>query len=417
MLTFAAVVVLTEWLSVEIYAKETSISTSAVPILAGTLLFGAGGAVLMSLTFAAVALLKHRSPLNRFIFNWSNQQLAGLAYLGLLALAGESFIQEALGVQLMVCVLAAVIVYFLTTGNVALAMHLDMGIPLRILWLENFSWLAPYYLIMGVVAFGLALTYQRAGVLGVAVFTVPILLLRATQKQYVDRTRDMVNQLRDKNRTLEATAQEITRLNDGLLDALAVVIDLRDPHVLGHSSQVTSYSVSIAKRLGLPAEQVERIRKASLLHDIGKLGIPESILSKPATLTSEEYDVVKIHPQLGAEILMASRALESLIPIVRHHHERYDGTGYPEGLAGEAIPLEARIVALADAVESMASDRPYRRALDEAAIRLELLANAGTQFDPRVVQAFLEYLDEQGAALLVNSGRKPVLRLEEAGRR
>lgn len=411
LLTFAAVVGLTEWLSVEIYARESSISTSAVPMLAGALLFGPGGAVLMSLTFAGVALLKHRSPLNRFIFNWSNQQLAGLAYLGLLALAGETFTQEALGVQLMVCVMAAVIVYFLTTGNVALAMHLDMGLPLRALWLENFGWLAPYYLIMGVVAFGLALTYQRAGVLGVAVFTVPILLLRATQKQYVDRTRDMVNQLREKNRTLETTAQEITRLNDGLLDALAVVIDLRDPYVLGHSSQVTHYSVAIARRLGLPAEQVERIRKASLLHDIGKLGIPESILGKPATLSSQEYEVVKSHPHLGAEILTASRSLESLIPIVRHHHERYDGSGYPDGLAGEDIPLEARIVALADAVESMASDRPYRRALDEAAIRRELLGNSGSQFDPRIVHAFLEYLENRGPSVLVNSSQPLSIRL------
>lgn len=409
---FAGAVMLTEWLSVDIYVRETAISTSAVPILAGTLLFGPAGALLMSATFAAVAFLKHRSPFSRFIFNWSNQLVAGLTLIGMLTLAGVDYPARSAGMQLLVCLLASIIFYAFTTASVALAMHLDMGVPLRVLWKENFSWLAPYYLIMGVVAFGLTITYQLAGVLGVAVILVPILLLRMTQKQFINRTRDMVNQLREKNRTLETTAQEITRLNNGLLSALAEVIDLHDPYVLGHSSQVTYYAVLVATRLGLPAEQVERIRKASLLHDIGKLGIPDAILRKPAKLTAEEYQVIKSHPILGAEILTASRALEGLMSIVRHHHERFDGSGYPDCLAGSEIPLEARIVALADAVEAMASDRPYRRALDEAAIRSELCENSGTQFDPEIVQIFLNILDEQGVALLVNSGRKPTLKLD-----
>jgi len=145
------------------------------------------------------------------------------------------------------------------------------------------------------------------------------------------------------------------------------------------------------------------MHKASLLHDIGKLGISETILLKPGKLTKEEYDIVKTHVTLGADLLEASHALEDLIPIIRHHHERYDGLGYPDGLKGDQIQLEARILSVADAVVAMASDRPYRRGLDNQEIIDEIEKFSGTQFDPLVVKIFVEILKDEEVEIFVNS--------------
>ena len=259
---------------------------------------------------------------------------------------------------------------------------------------------------MGLIAYALVFGFQKAGVIGLFVILVPLLMLRLSQKQYIDRTTAIVNELREKNALLENSAQEITNLNEGLLTALAEVIDLRNPFVLGHSQHVRRYSILIAKKLGLLPKRIELIHKAGLLHDIGKLGIPDSILLKPAPLSSQEYNTIKMHTTLGAEILEKSHSLRDLVPVIRHHHERFDGTGYPDGLHGSQIPLEARIISVADAVEAMASDRPYRKALSFQEILEELKDHAGNQFDPLVVEAVLEVLQSKGESLLLNSAQK-----------
>jgi HD-GYP domain-containing protein (c-di-GMP phosphodiesterase class II) len=139
--------------------------------------------------------------------------------------------------------------------------------------------------------------------------------------------------------------------------------------------------------------QIELIRKGSLLHDIGKLGIPEEILKKPARLTAEEYEVMKRHAALGAQLIGKSPALRPLIPIIRHHHEFFNGQGYPDKLMGSQIPIEARIVALADAIEAMSSERHYRKALSMETVRNEIEQHAGSQFDPLVVEAALKVIE------------------------
>jgi putative nucleotidyltransferase with HDIG domain len=259
---------------------------------------------------------------------------------------------------------------------------------------------------MGLIAYALILGYQTTGFIGLAVIMIPLLMLRLSVKQYIDRTISMVNELRGKNQLLETSSDQITKLNEDLLIALAEVIDLRDPFTLGHSQYVTRYSVLIAKKLGLPAESIDLIRNAGLLHDIGKIGIPDAILMKPFPLTKKEYQIIQQHTVLGSDILKKAHSLKHLAPIVRHHHERYDGTGYPDRLEGQDIPVEARIIALADAVEAMASDRPYRKALSYLSIEKELIRNSGTQFDPMIIETMLQILRERNEYPLVNSAEK-----------
>ncbi|HJW91943.1 MAG TPA: diguanylate cyclase [Anaerolineales bacterium] len=414
LLAFAMVVLLTEWLSIDIYVNDASVSTSAAPIMAGTLLFGPLGALVLSLTFAAVTTFKHHSPLSRLIFNFGNQMLACMLYTALIAIVGVPFSAWPPLAHLVMSLVAAGVIYLSTTLLISLAIEFDLGLPFKQVWKEKFSWLAPHYGSMGLIAYALLFSFRSAGLIGMFVTLVPLLLVRFSQKQYIDRTRAMVAELKEKNTILEKSAGEIHKLNEGLLEALAEVIDLRDPFVLGHSRQVSHYAVLMAGRLQLPERQIEFIRKAGLLHDIGKLGISESILFKPTSLSPEEYHIVKQHVILGADILVTSHALRNLIPIIRYHHERFDGRGYPDGLKGQEIPLEARIIGVADAIEAMASDRPYRRGLQQSEIILELKAQSGSQFDPMVVNAFLEMIESDGESLIVNSARKvPLSNLSE----
>ena len=282
-------------------------------------------------------------------------------------------------------------------------MSLSTGLPANQIWKDQFSWLLPFYAGIGMIAYGMYLCYFIAGPVGLVALVMPLALLRLSQHQYIQRTKSALDELKEKNVRLEKSSLEISELNQELLETLSVVVDLRDPYVLGHSRQVTRYAVQLARKMGLDDHRVEMIHKSGLVHDIGKLGISENILLKPGKLSKNEYDIVKEHVNLSAEILNTSKSLSTLIPYVRHHHERYDGSGYPDHLKGEEIPLEARILSVADAVEAMASDRPYRRAHNLKQIIDELQKNAGTQFDPTVVQAFIQLARSQGDKLIVNS--------------
>jgi putative nucleotidyltransferase with HDIG domain len=173
---------------------------------------------------------------------------------------------------------------------------------------------------------------------------------------------------------------------------LSEIIDLRDPYVLGHSKQVSRYATDIARLLHLNEKQIDLVRKAGLLHDIGKLGISTDILAKPAKLTTDEYEIVKTHAALGGELINNSPSLRSLVQIIRHHHEYFNGMGYPDRLSGNQISIEARIVAVADAIEAMISDRPYRRGLKTEQVIDELKRCSGTQFDPMVVREAVRML-------------------------
>ena len=176
------------------------------------------------------------------------------------------------------------------------------------------------------------------------------------------------------------------------LSALTSAIDAKDSYTHGHSERVTQLSIELAREVSLSAEAIEEIRLAGTLHDIGKIGIPESILNKPGRLTDEEFGVIKSHPDLGVRILANVDFLSKIIPGIKHHHERYDGHGYPTGLKGEEIPLSARIICVADTYDAMTSDRPYRKAMDTRTALEEISRCRNSQFDPSLADAFVQMM-------------------------
>jgi putative nucleotidyltransferase with HDIG domain len=192
------------------------------------------------------------------------------------------------------------------------------------------------------------------------------------------------------SRELERRRRESQATFMTTLTTLAETIDLRDPYTAGHSKRVAAYSKLLAQDLGLPMHEVDAIENGALMHDIGKVGVPDAVLFKPSALDAEERMLIMGHPVIGAGILRGVPSMGEIVPCILHHHERVDGKGYPDGLAGEAIPLGARIIAVADAFDAMTTDRPYRRGLSVDAAVKELLAQEGTQFDPRCVLAFAE---------------------------
>jgi putative two-component system response regulator len=197
-------------------------------------------------------------------------------------------------------------------------------------------------------------------------------------------------------------ALELRRAYLQTVRALAEAVDAKDPYTRGHSDRVAIYASRIATELGATPDFVEQIYLAGLLHDIGKIGIADAILRKPAPLTRAEYAEIQRHPEIGARILEPVEFLAAVVPCVRHHHEWYDGSegGYPDRLRGDRIPLSSRIILVADAIEAMASDRPYRRGVGLERVAEELLCFRGTQFDPQVTDAFVSMYEREGDEFL-----------------
>ena len=217
-----------------------------------------------------------------------------------------------------------------------------------------------------------------------ALWVALALLVRAasrTLRRQNEKLHARTLRLIESNRLLEESALEA-------VESLNATVDAKDPYTAGHSQRVQRIAVALGKELGLERGQLDVLRFAGLFHDIGKIGVPDAILTKPDRLTELEFEIVKRHPEDGARIVGRLHRLQVAVPAVLHHHERWDGRGYPDGLSGDRIPLEAAIVGLADAVDAMTTDRPYNsaRSLEDATD--EILRNRGTQFAPAVVDAF-----------------------------
>jgi putative nucleotidyltransferase with HDIG domain len=224
----------------------------------------------------------------------------------------------------------------------------------------------------------------------VALFTALILLVRAASKMLTSRSRALRRQSEE---LLEAYAK-LEQSSMEAIESLNATVDARDPYTSGHSQRVQRIALAIGEVVGLPSERMHALAFGALFHDIGKLGVPDSILLKPGRLTDEEYEIIKRHAEAGATIVERFSPLRPAVPVVRYHHEHFAGTGYPHALAGRQIPLEAAIVGLADAWDAMTTDRPYRSALSDEDALDEIRRCRGTQFDPQIVDAFLEAYEQ-----------------------
>jgi len=210
-------------------------------------------------------------------------------------------------------------------------------------------------------------------------------------ENYRTRLEEMVD---ERTGQLQAALEHISQIYDETLEALGAALDLKDGDTAGHARRVTRYCLEIAKAMGCSQDEMHQLKRGAYLHDIGKIAIPDAILLKPAKLTSEEMAVMWAHPYIGYQFVGRISFLAEAAEIVLTHHERFDGSGYPQRLMGDEIPLGARIFAVADTLDAMTSDRPYRRALPYSAAREEIRQQSGRQFEPRVVDTFFS-LPEQ----------------------
>jgi diguanylate cyclase (GGDEF)-like protein/putative nucleotidyltransferase with HDIG domain len=269
----------------------------------------------------------------------------------------------------------ATVFFLMNTFPVAGAIALTERRSLRQVWRECYIWSFPYYLLGALIVAGASAVNRHFG-WQTALLAVPVVyLVYRSYSLYIGRIDDE-----------KKHAQEMAALHLRTIEALALAIEAKDHSTRDHLQRVQVYAVEVGKELSLDESQLEALRAAAVLHDIGKLAVPEHIISKPGKLTREEFEKMKIHPIVGAEILERVRFPHPVTPIVRSHHERWDGTGYPDGLRGSSIPMGARILAAVDCLDALASHRQYRRALplDEAMSRVA--AEAGKAFDPRVVE-------------------------------
>ncbi|MCC6628937.1 MAG: HD-GYP domain-containing protein, partial [Chloroflexi bacterium] len=229
----------------------------------------------------------------------------------------------------------------------------------------------------------MASVWQTQLVLTAVIFGIVALLFLTLRHIYTDSTQT----IRDQTAALTSTLGELSDTYDATLRALAAALDSRDTETGGHGQRVTRLAVRLGRELGVTGAALQELERGALLHDIGKIGVPDALLRKPGPLTDEEWTAMRRHATIGAAMLDGIPFLSDAVPLVRHHHERWDGVGYPDGLVGAAIPLGARIFAVADALDAMTSQRPYRAAMPLAAARAELARCAGSQFDPAVVAA------------------------------
>lgn len=387
---FCAITLLAERLSVEIDVEHRGrTSVSVVPIMA--ISFLAHDVAIVAAAFVFASYLKHinRSTMYKWLFNFALLILsAESADWAFRLLTGDDLVSRDF-LELVVPAIVAGLVYYAVNH---LCLCIVRGLaersrPLEI-WREQYRWLTPYYAVFGALALVLALSYQAFGWAGVLALMAPLGMMHLSIKQYMDRTTVYVNELRNLNQRLgdsyEATLQALTR-----------ALDTRDEETEEHSQRVRRYTELIARAYGLGGETIEDISRGALLHDIGKIGVPDAILLKPGRLTPDELVLMRKHPRIGysmiADIPFLSRAAE----IVLHHHEAFDGSGYPSGLSADRIPLGARIFALADTLDAMTSDRPYRKALSFEAAFAEILRCRGQQFDPEIVDTLLSIPAEE----------------------
>jgi putative nucleotidyltransferase with HDIG domain len=306
----------------------------------------------------------------------------------------------------MMLLVAAAVFFFTNTFSIALVIALTEEKHVWTVWRDSYFWSFPNYLVAAAVAWLISAVSHFVGWQS-SLLLLPILyVIYRSHSLYIRRLEEAKQHAEEQQRH----AEELVALHRRTIHALALAIEAKDQTTHDHLERVEVYAIEVGKELGLTEPELEALRAAALLHDIGKLAVPEHIISKPGKLTPEEFEKMKIHPVVGAEILEQVRFPYAVAPIVRSHHEKWDGSGYPDGLAGEQIPIGARVLSAVDCLDALSSDRQYRRALplDEAIKIVE--QEAGKAFDPRVVEVLARrYVELENKAKSSGQGEKAKL--------
>ncbi len=307
----------------------------------------------------------------QLVFNLSQVTLCSAAAYGVYWFV-SIHILHGTGPLALLC--AALTHFACNTAATSTVIGLTEGSPIPKVWSDSYLWSFPYYMVGAAIAGLISFLNSHIGYQSSVLILPPIYLLYRSYRLYLGKLE-----------TEKKHAEQVSNLHLRTIEALALAIGAKDQTTGEHLQRVRVYAMALAKELRLTPDETEALRAASVLHDIGKLAVPEHIISKPGKLTPEEFEKMKIHPIVGAEILEQVEFPYPVVPIVRAHHEKWDGSGYPNGLKGEAIPIGARILTAVDCLDALASDRQYRRALplDEAMARVS--SEAGTSFDPRVI--------------------------------
>ena len=355
---------------------EATMSANFLFILVGildlsypeTLLMGCFGGLVQSIWQS-----KPRPRLIQILFNFANLSISITAA----NLVFHSKFASHLGLAWPLLLVSASTTYFaINTMSVSGIIALTQKRNALLVWKECYLWSFPYYLLGAMIAGGVSLINRAFG-WQFAILVLPLVYwMYRSYRIYLDRLEA------EKKHT-----EEIADLHLRTIEALSLAIEAKDHSTHDHLKRVQIYAVQLGKDLGLCDAELNALRAASMLHDIGKLAVPEQILSKPGKLTPEEFDRMKIHPIVGAEILDRVQFPYPVVPIVRSHHEKWDGSGYPHGLKGPAIPIGARILSVVDCFDALTSERPYRRALSADEAMKHLISEIETSFDPRVVEA------------------------------
>jgi hypothetical protein len=374
-LTLCALAVIAELLMYRL-PHAASGSIGFIPLLAAclvspnTLTLAAAGSVIL-----VPHLLRRTAPI-KTLFNVAQIVLASsIALLVYWKLGGSGaswteFARTGSGTPELLVPAIALLVTYLGVNSLLVSAVISLSESSRffLIWKQNTLVTLVYNVLSSPVVFFLAWVFERAGAWGAIGFALPLLGVRQLYK----------------------TTLQLGQVSEELLQLMVKAIEARDPYTSGHSRRVAHYSRIIARSIGLGARQIERVGTAALLHDVGKIHeIYAPILRKPDKLTQEEWAIMQTHSIKSAELVATVSHLKELVSPVRHHHENWDGSGYPDGLAGEEIPLESRIIMFADTIDAMTSDRPYRGALGEEAVRAELVMFKGKQFDPNICDRLL----------------------------
>ncbi|MFO7572554.1 MAG: diguanylate cyclase [Gaiellaceae bacterium] len=399
-----ALVAIGQALAVEVLDHGT-ISLTAVGALAGAALFGPRTALPLAVAVCLVDWSARRSRSYKAFFNVGAvtlSSIAGAAVFSLLPVDEWLFVAGG--------AIAGVAYYTVNVGLMTTAVSLETGERWVGVIRARFAWLAPHYLVYGMVGAMVAVAYDVAGVLALLVFAVPLLLVRKAQLDYIAHTEESVRRLRDASETIEAQNASLVQANVLLRDrateameSLAAAVDARDGYTAGHSRRVQELAVAIGREIGLDGPELESLSFAALFHDVGKLAIPDAVLLKSGPLDEDEWWIVRRHSEEGERIIGHLGFLADATPAIRHHHEHWDGSGYPDGLRRQEIPIGARILHVADALDSMVTNRVYRDALSSAEALAELEQGRGIQFCPTCVAAVRTLLATGGLGALLTT--------------